>query len=295
VIRRWYGRQPKWVRLKSTRPTSGGREAQKRYGYESSNLYMSTIEEDVDRDCDYTCAFRIDGNEVGFAAIDRCLGTPGEKSTLRRRVRGRLTAETFLRWERVAITDSGDEEWGSLTDALEHVADLLLPARKVIAFEGARANAYWWCGCFRNRPESSIRFTAHCLEKLSGFATKVYLDNYLPVADVDEIQEPMDLVGPIGVKDVAHEYRFAVAIEPVEYRIDPAGRDVSAGSWSAFDDCLTACIQWVLDNAAGSPSEIICTHTQSTFDGGPCIDAGHLSALAEAGLALTIVWRTAAS
>lgn len=241
-------------------------------------------------DCDYTCSLRIEGDYVDVAALDACLDIPGKHSVLPKRRRGEEPGGSFMRWEFAAVNDSGGDQWCSLADALEQAVDIVLPARKAIESEVSRSNPHWWCGCFHNRPGSSVRMTAACVEKLADVGAKIVLDNYSP-----EGASPA-MYGRSGVGSCPssigffHRYAFAVTDQYGNSTGIHSVVDVESSSWSNFGEGLSASVQWIAANGIGAAKEIVCLHSQFAFDGGPCIEREHLLALARAKLGLTIVW-----
>jgi hypothetical protein len=241
-------------------------------------------------ECDYTCSLRIDGNQIDAAAIDSCLAAPGEFATVPIRLNGRVTGERFERWEFEAISAAGGDQWTSLADAFNRAADALMPAQAVIRGEAARANAYWWCGCFHNEPESAIRLTPDTMEKLSRFGAPVILDNYFP--DTGDVDPSADAAKASSFAPIEnnHEYTFTVVGHDDAPRKVTPEASTAQGLWSEFGKGLSAVLDGLVDGGTDAPIEIVCRHIQFAFDGGPRIEPAHLEALSKAKVALTIVW-----
>jgi hypothetical protein len=252
---------------------------------------MTTSEKTCANDCDYTCALRIEGDHVDFEAIDARLEFPGEHSVLPKRRRRQATNEFFARWEFAAVDDSGAEQWSSLADALNRVADIVLPARDVIEAESARSNVHWWCGCFHNGFESSIQMTAPCIGKMADVGAKIVLDNYFSEPAAAALYGRRDDGSPLLQSALTHRYRFTVISEiSLPHEVSSRADTVST-EWSNFGEGLSASLDWAFAHPENAAIEISCVHSQFAFDGGPTIEREHLMALARARLGLTIVWR----
>jgi hypothetical protein len=188
-----------------------------------------------------------------------------------------------------ALDQRYGDQWPSLEEAMESVADRILTGRSPADQGLMDVDAYWWCGCFHNANESTVRLSARCLDKLARIGARIYLDNYFPAhGDGDgDIEESISF----EIHPNNHEYVFALVASDGARRLVTPEADVTSIVWSDFGAGLTACLNQLAVGCGVSGTGILCDHMQHSFDGGPRIDVHHLAALISVGADLTIVWQ----